>query len=200
MTVNRIGVDLSLACSGLCVNGSTTRIRTKPSQPSRVEHILREIDCFISEKATGGTVNIWVIEGLAFHSGRLGALAELHGAFKFWLNNCSAFPGELYVCAPATLKLYAAGKGNAKKPELAKALEATLGSQAVGMMNHDEVDAWWLHDMAAKHLTRPENMPAHQLQCLRKVFTRERGAAESRRGTSRTRRNAAKSRRDSDSH
>lgn len=198
--MNRIGVDLSLACSGLCVNGSTTRIRTKPRQPFRVEHILREIDCFISEKATDGTANIWVIEGLAFHSGRLGALAELHGAFKFWLNNCSAFPGELYVCAPATLKLYATGKGNAKKPELAKALDAILGSPTVDMMNHDEIDAWWLHDMAAKHLIRPENMPAHQLQCLRKVFARERGAAESRCGTSRTRRDAAESRRDSNGH
>ena len=90
-----------------------------------------------------------LIESGVVRSNAAFALGELHGCFKMELFERGLTPT---LIAPASVKKYATGKGNAGKPEMLTAAIRRLDYQG-----HDdnEVDALWMLAMGMDYLGEP---------------------------------------------
>lgn len=91
-----------------------------------------------------------VIEDSLVRSSSSKVIGELHGAIKLALYD-AGYPEPVLV-APASLKLYATGKGNAGKPEMLSSAIQRLGYTG---SDPDEVDALWLMAMGLDALGAP---------------------------------------------
>lgn len=117
--------------------------------------------------ARGPGADLVVIEGYAFGSPRQSysrEIAELGGIIRMALRDL----GYRWVdVPPASLKKYAAGKGNAGKELVLVEAVKRLG---YGGSSNDEADALWLLEMALDHygLTEPR-VPKAQREALAKV-------------------------------
>jgi Holliday junction resolvasome RuvABC endonuclease subunit len=103
-----------------------------------------------------------VIEGYAYGMARGASqqhsLGELGGVVRLALHDLR-IP---YVdVAPASLKKYAVGKGNAKKEEVLVAAVKRLGYHG---SNHNVADAMWLRQMAADHYGAEGAVPMPKAQ------------------------------------
>lgn len=147
------GVDLSLTGTGIVTaDGTPYLVETKDK---RGEERLDYIAAKVREHTTGADVVL--IEGFSFGS-KGSAVYEIGGVG--WLVRWMLWrTGQRYVIVPpATLKMYATGRGNANKADMLAAAIKRLG---VEFTDDNLVDATWLRaaglDLACEPLvTMPE--------------------------------------------
>jgi len=149
-----VGIDPSLSNTAVCVydgtDFATTCFPTKPTGRLLRHRIDRY--CFVAAGVCKLLVEaqrptLVLIEGYGFRSQAANAQGEFGGILRFLIN--SALPTGLHnvaEVAPATLKKFAAGKGNAKKIAMVAALTKRYD---VLFETDDEYDAYALARMAA---------------------------------------------------
>lgn len=146
-----IGLDLSLRSTGVALpDGTTYRIKTRDKDGDRrLVHIRSDI----RDDLADWRPHLVVIEDLPtkMHATALKIVGKLHGIVVGELLDADV--PYAYV-PPATLKQYAADKGNATKPDMAAAAYLAAGAEFPGDLNAkgeggDMCDAWWLR--AAGH-------------------------------------------------
>jgi Holliday junction resolvasome RuvABC endonuclease subunit len=147
--VTAYGIDPSTKRIGLAhPDGATTSItaRAGADDPIRRRHELRA--GVRRELRLWPEARLAVVEGYGLGSpGRLSLvrLGEVGGAVR---DEAFELGLEVVEVPPSVLKLAATGKGNASKDEVLEAARAA-GSTA---RNHDEADAWWLHELGRRWL------------------------------------------------
>lgn len=157
-----IAFDLSLAATGIArYDGVTETLSTRLRGIERIEAIVDsavrtgvyDADLVVMEDALFGMRN---------HT--TGELLMLHGCIRLALHR----EGVHYaVIAPATLKKYATGAGNAKKPDMRMELYKRAG---IDLADDNQVDAWWLRAAALDHYGEPPvPMPQANRDALGKV-------------------------------
>jgi Holliday junction resolvasome RuvABC endonuclease subunit len=155
-----LGVDLSLVATGVALpDGTTETLRTPLRDLPRMSWIVQQV----IGRASG--VDVVVLEG-AFVGGHvnLAELHMLHGALRLRLFHCNH---QVAIVAPATLKKFATGAGNAKKPDMRMALYRRKG---LDLTDDNQVDGWWLRAAALDHYGEPVvSIPQAQRECLAKV-------------------------------
>ena len=140
-----LALDLSLTCTGYCLDGETGRIASRQKGWERVDEIRKAIGALLIG------VNVTVIEGYSFAStGRsvfqIAGLGEII-RYTLWRT------GRPYVdVPPPTLKKYATGKGNSPKDAMIEAAIRHFGFRGSG---NDEADAYLLWAMAMHAYGRP---------------------------------------------
>lgn len=156
-----VALDLSLTATGYAVTGGRHGV-LEPPKPLGGIRRLQWIRDAILHLSFG--VDVTVIEGYAFaaHASHAHELGELGGVVRCAL----ADRKRTYVdIPPANLKLFACGKGNAKKDEvLADAI------RRLGYAGHskDEADALWLLEMAAAYYDE-RDLPETKQRALAKI-------------------------------
>lgn len=129
-------IDPSLASSGLAyADGTLTRCRTKTDDPGR----LRKLYDAAHELAKDA--DLVVIEDLPVHAMSAGLTGRAQGVVRMAINDAGA---QMLAVPPATLKKFACGKGNAKKPEMRQAWLELTGDDNP---RDDEVDAGFLRTL-----------------------------------------------------
>lgn len=164
-----LALDLSLSCTGVChPDGSTSTITTAAAEPleKRLHAIERAVgDAYWTPDGRARTADLVVIEDMVTASKFAGAVAPVHGVVRLWLYNVEA---AVALVSPASLKLYATGKGNSDKTSMAVAAMKRAGVDFSG--RPDECDAWWLRAMALDAYGEPVvEMPAANRAALEKV-------------------------------
>lgn len=154
-----IGLDLSMTGTGIAYsNGDTRTIRPKRTGDAR----LTEIRDHVAEALA--MCSLAVIEDLPTHAKSAGITGMVHGVVRALLTE-NLVPYALI--APATLKAFATGKGNADKTAMTLALYKRAGIEA---SDDNQVDAWWLRAAGMQHLGRPVvDLPAAQVARLDKA-------------------------------
>lgn len=147
-----VGLDLSLARTGVCVNGVCTSVlprKNKMTVQERVALMAYDID-----QARPPTRDLFVVEaiGTRFTATAIG-LARLHQSVWQEID-----PYRWLEVAPAQLKKYACGTGNADKDAMVLACERAAPGVA---QNNDEADAWWLYAIG-RHLLDDPVVPVTQ--------------------------------------
>lgn len=146
-----IGIDPSLAATGLHWGEDGAAVYTKASDPQRLSVIFKKV----CEKLEG--VHLAVIEDLPTHAHSAGLTGQVQGVVRLALQ----IRGVPYIAVPpASLKVFATGSGRANKEAMRSAAEARLGS----IPNHwddNVVDAFWLEQMGVYYVKerglRPED-------------------------------------------
>jgi Holliday junction resolvasome RuvABC endonuclease subunit len=142
MTIDVMGVDLSLVATGLALpDGTTKTLKNRLTGPARIAYIVDAI-CDEMQPFSGDLVT--VIEGPFIHSkhsrGMLGTFA-LHGVLEDRLHRAQ----EPYTFVPPScLKKYATGSGNAGKSMV---LVAAIKRLSYDGADDNEADAAWLRQM-----------------------------------------------------
>lgn len=152
-----VAFDLSLTCSGWC-DGERTGTLVPPTGLDRGMERLGWIRGRVLERIAGSA--LVVIEGYSFGAkgNAVINLGELGGVIRWTLWD----RGYTYLeVPPASLKMFATGKGNAKKDEVLAAAIRQLGYMG---HSHDEADAMWLHRMASIHYNVPSLFCANETQ------------------------------------
>lgn len=161
-----VAFDLSLVSTGVChADGTTHRITSKLTGPARLAELRDAVVCC----STTPWADLVVIEGQALgvargngsHHAELAGLHALVGV-ALWERDIT------YVnIAPASLKTYATGKGNAPKEAVHQAANDRLGFRGA---NRDEADALWLWTAAMDHYGQPPTtLPATHRRALTKI-------------------------------
>ena len=148
-----MGVDPSLTSTGLCLPcGETHALSNKLTGWERISYILREIE----QKLIYDEPTHICMEGYAFSRGQVGRvfdLGELGGCMKLLFLSW----GVPIILVPATsLKLYAAGKGNAKKEIVMKEIKRRWGRSFV---SSDRADAFALQQFGLDFLRGATESP-----------------------------------------
>lgn len=136
--MNVLALDLSLRSTGVAMpDGTTTRWQPKSMGTARLADLESRLYAAIKPAP-----DLVVLEDYA-HAAAQGAhqIGELGGVIRLALHRRRIPHVEV---APASLKLYATGKGNASKDDV---LVAAVRINAP-VANNDEADAWWLWAMA----------------------------------------------------
>ena len=151
ITPRVLGVDLSLTSTGLCLPcGETRTLENKLRGWDRIMYIVSETSQVLSydEPTHIG------LEGYAMGAkGRVFDIAELGGIMKL-LFLSEGFP--IVLIPPMSLKVYACGKGNAKKEFVMKEIKARWGRSFV---SSDKADAFALQQYALDYLTGATESP-----------------------------------------
>lgn len=154
-----VGLDLSLQSTGWArADGATGTIRSHQVGCPR----LTEIRTAILHIAKDPPADFVAIEGYSFGSRNGGErIGELGGVVRVALFG-NGIP--FVEIPPATLKKYATGRGNAKKPDMRMALYQRTG---VDLDDDNQVDAWWLRAFALARYGAPVvDLPASHLEAL----------------------------------
>ena len=168
--MNILALDLSLTSTGIALtDGATDKVTTDAADrlEVRLERIVDGIGKALeySRLADNHAADLIVVEDYVTASKFSGSVAPVHGAVRLWLWR-SAYPVALV--APASLKLYATGKGNSNKDAMGIAAMKRAGVDFSG--RPDECDAWWLRAMALDaHGEAMFDMPAAQRAAMEKV-------------------------------
>lgn len=141
--VNLTALDLSLTASGFAKSDGTSGVieTDKLRGMQRIAYILDRVD-----ELTAGA-DLTIVEGYSFGSkGRaVFDIAEMGGVVRFTLYEWKRPYVEV---APSSLKMFATGKGNAKKIEVFGAAVRKLG---LAEDDDNLADARWLLEMATAH-------------------------------------------------
>jgi crossover junction endodeoxyribonuclease RuvC len=130
-----LGLDLSLTATGYCLNGESGRITSREKGWDRVAEIVQEVT-----RLTFG-VDVVVVEGPAYGAKDQRGIWEragLRGALFLWLYQHHLTTVEV---TPATLKMYATGRGNAHKDAMIAAAIRRFYFQG---SDNNEADAYLL--------------------------------------------------------
>jgi Holliday junction resolvasome RuvABC endonuclease subunit len=139
-------------------DGTTYTIKPAPRGDRRLTEIR---DCV--GLAVGG-VDLVVIEDVVVRSPAAAVIGMVHGAVRAALLEWGI---SYAVVAPASLKKFATGRGNAGKPEMAVALFKRVGLE---LADDNQVDAWWLRAAGHQMLGAPlVELPAAQVAALEAV-------------------------------
>lgn len=162
-----VGLDLSITATGVCWRISE---RSEPtvetwagkavdgdSRLARLAHLTAGL--------CGAETDLVVIEDLPTHAKSAGITGMVHGAVRTVLIDEGA---PYALVAPATLKKFATGRGNADKTAMALALYRRAG---IELCDDNQVDAWWLWAAGMTRLGAPPvSLPADQVAALDKVM------------------------------
>jgi Holliday junction resolvasome RuvABC endonuclease subunit len=169
MTPLVVGLDLSLTATGIARrDGSTRTVKTRADYGDRrlieITNAVRQTVGGYSEGFEQSRVDLVVLEDLPKHAMAAGITGMVHGAVRAVLLNIGV---RYALIAPATLKAFATGKGNADKTAMAmaayKRTEREFGDD-------NQCDAWWLRAAGLDHLGAPEfALPQAQRDRLAKV-------------------------------
>lgn len=146
--MNIIGLDLSLARTGVATASGTGVLRVAAGGMHRLAALRDEIldVCGASDTSLADRADLVVIEGYSMGTARqqshAHALGELGGVVRLALFE-EAIP--FADVAPAALKKYATGKGNANKGQVLEAASKRSGLDFAG--DDNRADAWWLRQM-----------------------------------------------------
>lgn len=155
-----LGLDLSLTATGVAhPNGALSTI----TPPGRGDERLRHLRDTIAQ-AAANQVDLAVIEDLPTHANSAGVTGMVHGVARTALMDA----GVPYVLvSPASLKKYAAGRGNATKPDMRMALYQRAG---LDVRDDNQVDAYWLRAMGLDQLGHaPVRVPEAHRAALAKA-------------------------------
>lgn len=152
-----VGLDLSLTATGVALTtGESLTLKTRLIGMPRLAWLRDEIlpVCRVAD--------LVVVEGYSFNSRNGGEhLGELGGVIRLALHEAGVNYLEI---APAKLKRYACGAGNAKKDDVFAAAIRRLGYEG---NSKDEADALWLRAMALDHYGAPVvEVPAKHREAL----------------------------------
>lgn len=130
-----VGLDLSLTATGICTADQGWLIKSKAKGMERIEAIRFKVSTSVLD-------TVVLIEGYSFGSRNSHAheLGELGGVIRhtFYRHNTP------YIdVPPATLKLFATGKGNANKDMMI----ASAVRSGCPYDDNNIVDAWWLRQL-----------------------------------------------------
>ena len=158
-----IGLDLSIAATGVCWRVSPHAEPTCETWAGKAADGDRRL-FDIADRVVGlldDDADLVVIEDLPTHAKSAGITGMVHGAVRVELLS----HGVPYaLVAPATLKKFATGKGNADKTAMALALYKRAG---IELGDDNQVDAWWLWAAGMTHLGHPPvQLPADQVAAL----------------------------------
>jgi Holliday junction resolvasome RuvABC endonuclease subunit len=163
--VRIVAFDLSLTSTGWASahNGVRAYGRIDPCNATAVNRLV-----FIRTALLQKTqlANLVVLEGYSFGSVQQAhRIGELGGVVRVALHEAGVPVAEI---APASLKRYATGRGNAGKAEVLVAAVKRLGYDGA---SSDEADALWLLAMALDHYGVPGkvDMPQQHRTALEKV-------------------------------
>lgn len=155
-------LDLSLTATGVATSeGVVTTLRSPAKGAERLDQVQRE-----TLRICQGA-DLVVIEGYSFGSkfSRGHAAGELGGVVRLGLHRAHV---PFAVVPPASLKMYATGKGNARKEEMLQAAFQRLGYTGA---ENDEADASWLLQMALAYYRQDGavDVPQKHQKALRKI-------------------------------
>jgi crossover junction endodeoxyribonuclease RuvC len=163
-----LGLDLSLTSTGVAAPTWTYALKPAPALRGTDRMLWFRRQIFDDAISPSTALTLVAMEGPAY--GATGGQKGHHErAGLWWLVRCmlAGVDVPVAVIPPASLKLYATGKGNAGKDEILMAAARRFDWFAGG---NDEADALWLAAMAADHLgTPPVVMPAAHRAALAKV-------------------------------
>ncbi|GGS88259.1 hypothetical protein ACFFV7_51120 [Nonomuraea spiralis] len=165
MAPHVVGLDLSLTGTGIATaDGTLSRVRTGdlrggPRMSWIASHIFGD--------GLTQAADLVVVEGPSYGSQSGAGHHEAAGLWWHVIYRLHVFEVPYAVIPPSTLKKYAAGRGNATKPDMRVAL-----LQRAGLDERDDnkVDAWWLRAAGLDHLGHPPvDLPKGQREALAKV-------------------------------
>lgn len=159
MSARVVGLDLSLTATGIAdATGQTWTVKPRNKGDRRLLDIVSDV------LGAAAGVELAVIEDLPNHARAAGLTGLVHGAVRLALMRCEV---RYATVPPATLKKFAAGRGNAGKPEMAVAAFKRLG---VELADDNQTDALWLRAAGLQLLGEPVvQLPAAQVAALDKV-------------------------------
>lgn len=159
-----LALDLSMRSTGVALpNGDLDTIRTVPSQG---DGRLSRINLAVYDLITCNMPHLVVIEDLpmGIRNAAGGPLGMVHGIVRLRCMNSSV---PYLLVPPATLKTYACGKGNARKPDLRVSLLRRTG---IDVDDEDQCDAAWLRLLGLDLLGHPVlDLPATHRRALTKL-------------------------------
>lgn len=155
-----VGLDLSLTSTGICsVDGNPSTVAGDAKMGDRR---LTKIAGAIAIMSTGA--ELAVIEDLPRGAMGGSTTGMAQGVARLTLMQLNI---PYALVPPATLKMYATGKGTASKIEMAISAYKRAEWE---FPNDDECDAWWLRAMGLDFLGEPLfELPAAQRKALAKV-------------------------------
>ena len=163
--VNVIGLDLSLASTGLAVGAEVVALQTAERGMKRLAWLRDEILLAVRKVERPAVL----VEGYSFGSrnSQAHAAGELGGVVRLALWEA----GVPYVDVPPTCRAkFATGRGNASKSEVVSAVSARTGLVWTGKGADDCCDAWILREMGRVHFGRGEQQwPAVHRAALEKI-------------------------------
>ena len=148
-----IGLDLSLAATGVCVikNGTTLfrgLVKSKPTPDGtptdelmRLLRIVGEIESILDEHCPDNTADVVVIEGLAFMARNTTALVQLAGLNYFVRQIVYKAQVPFAIVAPSSLKKFITGKGIGDKNIILLEIYKRYGET---ILDDNEADAFGL--------------------------------------------------------
>lgn len=150
MTGYVLGIDPSLAETGIATPEETYTIPTKAGDPHRLDVIFTAVSVAATPREP---VALAVVEDLPTHAHGAGLTGMAQGVVRLALIRHEV----PYVTVPAaTLKKFATGKGNATKPDMRMELFKRTG---LDLRNDNETDAWWLRQIGLHLLGHPDALP-----------------------------------------
>jgi Holliday junction resolvasome RuvABC endonuclease subunit len=143
--MNAVGLDLSLTSTGVAhADGTASTLHTRETGVRRLwvlRAAIRSIVC-----TAEGPVDLVAVEGYSMGTARQSShahgLGELGGVIRLLLHDLEIPYVDI---PPASVKVFATGKGNANKNDMLLAAARRLGYQG---NSNDEADALWLRAMA----------------------------------------------------
>ncbi|PKQ20162.1 MAG: hypothetical protein CVT66_06160 [Actinobacteria bacterium HGW-Actinobacteria-6] len=137
-----VGLDPSLAATGICVSGFAPKtIVTKPGTKAITTRICRlnVIAAEVMNRVHPGS--LVVIEAPGFSRGAQPGHHQLAGLWWLLVILLDARGVQFVEVSPSTLKKFATGRGNATKADMRMALFKRAG---IDLPDDNQVDAWWL--------------------------------------------------------
>lgn len=162
MSAYVIGLDPSLAETGIATPTETYVIPTKAADPTRLAVIYTAIKVAATPR---DGCDLAIVEDLPTHAHGAGLTGMAQGIIRLALIE-NDVP---YATVPAaTLKKFATGKGNATKADMRMELFKRTG---LDLRNDNEVDAYWLRQIGLHLLADPDAiaLPKTHLDALQKV-------------------------------
>lgn len=166
-TIRRVvGLDLSLTATGIATiadsgtaDTKTVKTTSAAPMPDRIAHIAERV-----AETVGGPNVLVVMEDCVLRSNAALGLAMLHGVVRDHLWQRGITP---VLVAPATLKVYAAGKGNADKGAVIAEAVRRLGYPG---SSDNEADALFLAHLGRDLLGCPlVDLPQTHRRALAKL-------------------------------
>lgn len=162
-TPNCVGVDLSYTATGIAWADHGVDVFTTDPKTSHIERAER---IALDVMAHTMTADLVCIESGVYRSQQAFPAGILHGLVRHWLRMHR--PDTKVMLVPAkTLKVYAAGNGNADKTAMVVAARERLGYTG---LENNEADSLWLRAIGMELLGHPvTELPRTHMRALDKL-------------------------------